>query len=535
MPPLKNLIRNNMRRLVGASIASSILLSTLPSYAQGVWSDYAGNAQHTGISTVASQSLNQIQWQTPVDLQPQYRGDALLVHYGSPLVSSGNTVLVPVKTGTNDGFRVEARNGTDGSLLWQFDSDYNLPPHGWTPSYSPTLTSSGRIYMAGAGGTLYYRDNVDAAGSVTPTQVSFFGDANYAANKAAFNNSVQICTPLTSDAQGNVYFGYHANGDNPLNLQSGIARIAADGTATFTTVATLTGGQEQEIVTNCAPAISNDGKTVYIATGNGAEFGQGSLVAIDSTTMQAKAHVRLKDPVSGFDAILSTDGTASPTIGTDGHVYYGVLENPFNSSKGWMLQFDADLSSLLTPGAFGWDDTASLVPASMVPSYQGTSQYLLMTKYNNYAQLGGDGINKLAILDPNATQIDARTGATVMKEILTIAGVTPDPGLGPNAVREWCINAAVVDPLTGSILVNSEDGKLYRWDLATNTFTESIALTSGIGEAYTPTLIGQNGAVYAINNAVLFSIGSTASAAPEPGALILFLSGGALLLRRRRR
>src|SRR5258708_28358698 len=74
------------------------------------------------------------------------------------------------------------------------------------------------------------------------------------------------------------------------------------------------------------------------------------------------------------------------------------------------------------------------------------------------------------------------------------------------AVREWCINDAVVDPATDSVLANSEDGSLYRWDLATNTFTQSIALTSGVGEAYTPTLIGAEGTVYAINNAILFAV-----------------------------
>ena len=57
------------------------------------------------------------------------------------------------------------------------------------------------------------------------------------------------------------------------------------------------------------------------------------------------------------------------------------------------------------------------------------------------------------------------------------------------------------------MLVNSEDGRLYRWDLPTNQFVESIALTSGVGEAYTPTVLGPDGAVYAINNAVLFSVG----------------------------
>src|SRR5207248_10540237 len=133
-----------------------------------------------------------------------------------------------------------------------------------------------------------------------------------------------------------------------------------------------------------------------------------------------------------------------------------------NHDRGWLLHFSADLkstrtvNSVTTPlasGAFGWDDTASIVPATMVPSYHGLSTHLLMTKYNNYAGVGGDGLNKLAILDPGDTQTDSVTGASVMKEVLTITGVTPDQEYAdtyPGAVREWCINTAVVDPLTHS-------------------------------------------------------------------------------------
>ncbi|MEO6029859.1 MAG: hypothetical protein ABIR79_23580, partial [Candidatus Binatia bacterium] len=143
------------------------------------------------------------------------------------------------------------------------------------------------------------------------------------------------------------------------------------------------------------------------------------------------------------------------------------------------------------------------------PSYLGTSDYLVMTKYNNYAGVGGDGVNKVAVLDPNDVQLDAIAGINVMREILTVAGPTPDddfPG-NPTAVREWCINTAVVDPVTRSVLVNNEDGILYRWDLATNTLSENVVLTSGIGEAYTPTIIGPDGTVYAINDAKLFAVG----------------------------
>jgi hypothetical protein len=162
------------------------------------------------------------------------------------------------------------------------------------------------------------------------------------------------------------------------------------------------------------------------------------------------------------------------------------------------------------PGAFGWDATASVVSAALVASYRGNSSYLLMTKYNNYADNGGDGVNKIAILDPNDSMTDPISGVQVMKEILTIAGPTPDSDFTntyPNAVREWCVNSAAVDPFTKSVLANNEDGKLYRWDLTSNTLSETIVMTTGIGEAYTPTAVGVDGIVYAINHSTVFAIG----------------------------
>src|SRR6185295_18266780 len=62
------------------------------------WSSLGRDPQHSANATVAAQSLTHIRWQTPVDLSPQYSGDELLIHYGSPLVSARNTVVVPVKT-----------------------------------------------------------------------------------------------------------------------------------------------------------------------------------------------------------------------------------------------------------------------------------------------------------------------------------------------------------------------------------------------------------------------------------------------------
>jgi hypothetical protein len=495
-----------------ATLVAALTLASRGTQLAQTWQGYAHDPQHTAQSSVPSQPLAQIIWQTPVDLHPQFQGDDLHVHYGSPLITTANTVIIPVKTGDTDGFELQARSGADGSLLWTQTTDYTLPPSSWTPSYGPTLTPQGRVYWAAAGGTLNYRSNVDVPGAVIPNQVNF-----YVSKKLKLTNSVQISTPLTSDANGTIFFGYDVNGTAKKKLgPSGVARIDSNGVGSFTT---LEAGAKRrkvalQVVLNCAPAVSHDGQTIYIAAhAISSDVGsrRGYLVALDSTSLRVKATIALTDPRNGMPATLSDLGTASPTVGPDGKVFFGVLENPFTSDRGWLLQFDAALTqSTGVPASFGWDDTASIVPASLVPSYQGSSSYLLMTKYNNYVSLGGDGLNRLAILDPNDSQVDPRTGVTVMKEVISILGPTPDDEFEgfPGAVREWCINTAAVDPFTHSILANSEDGRLYRWDLATNTLSEAVTLTAGVGEAYTPTVVGADGKVYAINNATLFAVGA---------------------------
>jgi hypothetical protein len=36
---------------------------------------------------------------------------------------------------------------------------------------------------------------------------------------------------------------------------------------------------------------------------------------------------------------------------------------------------------------------------------------------------------------------------------------------------------------------------------------QKVSLTAGLSEAYTPTLVGIGGIVYAINNSILFAVG----------------------------
>lgn len=477
------------------------------------WWGFGRDVQHSSIAGASAQALTRVLWQTPVDLAPQYSGNSLLIHYGTPVISAANTVIVPVKTGATGGFRIDARAGASGALLWSAVSDYVLPQQqSWTPSYNLALTRGGRVYAPGAGGKLLFRDNVDSASGALQNVV-FYGAGVYDDAKAVFDAAVRINTPLTVDSRGNIFFGFIVNGANPANLVSGIARVGADGRGTWVSAsAAANDAAIAKVATNSAPALSLDLNTLYVAVNTlpvGGALSTGYLLALDSTTLATRARVRLTDPVRNVPAWVSDDSTASPTVGPDGDVYFGVLEAspPSHNFTGWMLHFDTTLANLKTPGAFGWDNTPSIIPKSMVPSYTGTSSYLLMSKYNNYGGVGtGNGKHRLAILDPNATQTDANSSATVMKEVMTILGVTPDPGF-PGGVMEWCINTAAIDVASRSVLANSEDGFLYRWDLGTNQFSERLRLNSGYAQAYTPTAIGPDGAVYSVNNATLAVVG----------------------------
>lgn len=480
------------------------------------WYGYGHDPQHTAVSAIASQNLVRIDWSTPVDLAPQYSASGeLLTHYGTPVVTAHNTVIIPVKTGATGGYRVDGRNGANGAVVWSASTNYVTPPHNWVPPYNVVLTQQGKVYAPDSGGRLWIRSDGDAANGTVSSAV-FYGAATYNGNSPTFDATVFINTPPTADANGNVFFGFQVTGTNPAGLVSGIARVAPDGTGTWVGAAAAAGDAAiQKPAMNCAPAISHDGSTIYIAVNTnpaagGAQWGY--LLALDSTTLATKAKVKLLDPSTGTVAWVSDDGTASPVVGTDGRVFYGVLEANFpnHNARGWLLQFTALLNSAGAPGSFGWDVSPSVIPATMVPSYTGASTYLLAQKYNNYNGVGtGDGQNKLAVLDPKGTQADTITpSVTVMKEILTILGPTPDNG-SPTERKEWCINTMAADPQRKSMLANNEDGVLYRWDLTTNTLSQSVRLTAGLGEAYTPTAIGADGAVYAINNATLFSVRAT--------------------------
>ncbi len=402
-----------------------------------VWAGFAGNAQHTSAAPASPQPLSRVRWHTPVDPAPDLSSGELLIHYGSPMITAANTVLVPTRVSATAGFQVDAYAGATGARRWSVPTDYRAPASSddgqtWTPPLPATLATGNRLAVAGGGGTVLMRANADDPTS-TLRRRAFYGLADWQAHRAQYNDAVQISTPLTAGPDGSVYFGFGVSGPTPANLSSGIARIDAAGHASWTSASTAAGDPAvTDVALNAAPALSPDGTTVYTTViGPSASF----LVGMDAATLAPRYHAALTDPVSGQPAFVSTSTSATPTIGPDGDVYYGVLENPFpnHNERGWLLHFDATLTHVQIPGSFGWDNTVSILPAGALPAYRGRSPYLVVSKYNNYLGLGpsGDGHNKIAVLDPRASAADPYASVQVMKPVQTILSPVHFPGAPP--------------------------------------------------------------------------------------------------------
>ena len=246
------------------------------------WAGFAGNAQHTAVARTPPQPFRRIRWTAKVDLAPVLVDRELLIHYGSPMITAANTVLVPTRVSAKAGFRVVAYSGTSGARRWSLDTDYRPPAfraavRAFTPPLPAVADARQALAVAGAGGTVLMRGHANLAVGAVHRRV-FYGAAQWKAHRSAYDKAVQITTPLTAGPDGSVYFGFTVTGATPAHLSSGIARIDAHGHATWITAAAAAGNQAVTgVAINCAPALSPAGTTVYITvTAPGAASWSGS-------------------------------------------------------------------------------------------------------------------------------------------------------------------------------------------------------------------------------------------------------------------
>lgn len=497
------------------------------------WAGYGGDAQHSNLSRFTASPLGHVKWMTNVDMFPQYAGSA---HYASPAITFKNTVVVGVKTGETDGFQIEAHAGTTGASLWTLSTDYSLVSTQdtyWYSVYPFGIVNSATVVAAAGGGSILVKKDADDPASTIKGYNFYQPYSSYLSNPRLYAG-VKICTAVTPDTRGCAFFGYVSDGTAPSNVQTvlgtgGFVRFHVNGTFSSIKASSLIPGATNDRcrpVYNAAPVESQDKNAIYVAVADDTR-GTYYLVKLDSWTLQKLASVQLYDPNSGSGVWECPCGSGSPIVAPDGQVFYGVMRSYDPYSRGFMLQFDRNLAQSdstgkrFPVGSFGWDDTPSIVPSSACAMYHGRSPYLILTKYNFYRGAGGTGRNKLAILDPKRddASFDPFSRMRVMNEVITVLGTTCDTEYyacnintnpaDPNVpVREWCINAAAVDPSTHSALINSEDGHAYRWDLDHNVLTQGTYLQPATGEPYTPTAVGPDGTVYAINNARLHAIGT---------------------------
>jgi hypothetical protein len=226
MSRLKDQLQKRRGLFVAVAFCFPLALPLTGALAQST--TFAGNAQHTSVYAPAAQTLNLIKWSTSIDLN----NTGALIHYGAPLVTTANTVLVPVKTGATNGFQVKALNGTNGATKYTLGSDYILPTHNWIPAYNPcvaTGTFGTRLYYAGAGGSIWHVDNPDSNTPSAPIREVFYTSvANYNANAAAYNNAIFVNTPITADANGNIYFGFRVQGGRAGSSKHHAERLCPD-------------------------------------------------------------------------------------------------------------------------------------------------------------------------------------------------------------------------------------------------------------------------------------------------------------------
>lgn len=536
------------------------------------WSQWGRDARHHGTSDAAGQRLDRIEAEHVLDpFADQEKSNApgaLFVHYQAPLVH-GDDVFVVIKSGSYTGtatrntqiWNARGLRWANGALTtrWTRQSDWKPVPSAGGPAFEQVyhlVLTADALWAPGAGGTI---DKLSRADGSLIRRFNPFG--------SSVNNNIVVAAPPTADAAGNIFYtAIQFSGTAPWTtdpVDSWLVRIAADGTITKATFASLTpaapaadaqclsvfptdqgplppsttavppsvrcGAQRPGL--NAAPAVADDGTIYAISRAHGSDrwsylvavnpdltpkwnasmrqrFHDGCDVLLppSGTTAGCRSGANLGvDPADNLPGSgrVTDNATSSPVVAPDGSILYGAYTS-YNFGEGHLMKFNPD-GSYFGAHRFGWDLTPSIWPHG--------DTYSIVLKENHYV-LGF--VDRWTILpnDPEAyyitqlnpsLQVEWKFRSTETRSCERAAdGSVQCVEDHPNGF-EWCVNAVAVDR-RGVVYANSEDGNLYAIEqggqFATRTF-----LRLALGAAYTPLSIGGDGRVYTQNDGRLFVVG----------------------------
>jgi outer membrane protein assembly factor BamB len=506
--------------LIALTIIQTIGIVELDAQSSANWLQWGHDGQHNGDSSVVGQKpqaqLADVTYDPFVAQEQAEAGDALTIHYQVPLVNGGATLL-EYKTGVYTscdppGSHTPYPCGPDAwnweiwneraftwqkdSLVekWNFQSDWKPEPNnnvndlnsehyglfGWEPVFHAAV-SEGHVFVPGAFGSVYMLNEED--GSVAVHFSPFGSDPN-----------TYVSSPLTADAKGNIYYSaMRLDPALPWTTDvngAWLVKIAPDGVRLVKFRTIVPGAQEncftrgpcgsQRGAINVAPAISPDGRILYIVSRSHLVSYITYLVAVNVSDLTPRWHLQLIGLFGKNNVDFAVDESSStPAVAPDGSIFFGASSfNP--SGRGDLLKFSPD-GQFLAAFNFGWDETPAIYP------HDGT--YSVVIK-NNYYKTNGPYF---------ISQLDSNLRPEWHFRNETINSTHPSG-------YEWCVNAPAVDA-NGTVYANSEDGNLYVINQG-GTLRGKIFLRLAADAAYTPIALGPDGRLYTENDGDMFVVGN---------------------------
>ena len=242
---------------------------------------------------------------------------------------------------------MEARSGGNGGLIWSAATDYRLPPHNWVPSFNTALTPGNRALGCPAPAASSRPRRADAGGGALRTVV-FYGAGGLQRDARGLRRQRLHQHAAHDRRAGNVFFGFKVTGANPAGLESGIARVDADGNGTWASGrdGRRRSGDRPRSRRTARRRCRTDGRRSTSRSTPRSRPGRkrGYLLALDSTDARAR---------SGRAAQRSRHGRAGARQRRRHRVADGRARRrrllrrarePVprrNNARGWLLHFDA--------------------------------------------------------------------------------------------------------------------------------------------------------------------------------------------------